>query len=99
MNQLETTLISMARERLSAVLAFHAAQQAGNVSDEEIHEFAGNYGALFAFLELRHFASGLSAEASNALGAVESEYTDSLPPLPERAPPVDLSATLILSGI
>jgi hypothetical protein len=87
MNQLETTLISLARTRLSDVLAFHTAQQAGTPTDEECHEFAGNFGALFAFLELCHFTSGLSAEASEALAAIEQEYTAALPPIPERAVP------------
>lgn len=81
MNQLEATLISQAREKLSAVLAFHDAQQAGTTTEEDAHEFAGNFGALFAFLELSHFASGLSAEASKALGELENEYTSALPSL------------------
>lgn len=97
MNQLETTLISLARRRLSDVLAFHAAQQTGTPTDEECHEFASNHGALFAFLELCHFASGLSAEASETVAAIEREYTSSLPAIPKRAVPDIQSVVLVCS--
>lgn len=102
MNKLETTLISLAREKLAAVLAFHDAQQAGTATEEDFHEFSSNHGALFAFLMLSHFDSGLSSDASEVLGSLEKEYTDTLPSTPERSQstvPVEDNFLIAVKGV
>lgn len=74
MNLLETSLINLARDRLTAVLDFYASRQAGTATKEDDWDFMANSGALTALLELGHFSSGMTADGAQVLLKIEAEH-------------------------
>lgn len=86
MNQLETTLIELARQHLAAVQAFYAKLQAGTADEEDRNDYGADHGALFALLELGHLAdSGMSAEGAQALRVIEDEHAAAVREVPDCA--------------
>lgn len=75
MTKLETTLIHMARQQLSAVMHFLDKQVGETVTDDDQDDYLRDSGALSVLLELGHVSeSGMGEDAASAMRDVEAQH-------------------------
>lgn len=75
MTKLETTLIQMARQQLSAVMRFLDKQVGESVTEDDQDDYLRDSGALSVLLELGHVSeSGMGEDAASAMREVEAQH-------------------------